>query len=497
MAAFVSNSALIGALVAIFLIAYLLYGNLSVAYVYMMSIWPWMAIATVIARLHIGRDRELFHFSPLIHLPLLGILGSVSSIGTLIALKDMTVIDCIVLGNVDPIFTGIFHGAFIGRIPYFTRYTRVYLFMIGIVFLYIYGQAYSGGVVRTYLDSVSFIVSTGSLSVSTYMIFFASRAAYILKCVYLKYSFIPTEKNQTQEFKSLFPNFPFPIRFRLDAVFDSGLMEDFNHGLGPTGTRDIFMLTDNLYLLPLASIASWIVDYSINGTLLSGLSPGGAMSGAPPVGIAYFLVLLLVLSVLLTPTATARILFDRGSSPHEWSGTPVFIAIVFACFDLLYTNPFISRFQIVCLAALLGLWLNYRMDLWLDFKKRYFLGSLKELEFLQPSCVREAQRQTLMDAVDKTSTDDFGTILLETAVHHGSNIKGYLNDDEQLSKRVWDPNPAARAAWKLAGSLVMRAIRERKARLGIITKKKEEDRRYMASVVQTFIHRVGTKPIVN
>jgi hypothetical protein len=72
-----------------------------------------------------------------------------------------------------------------------------------------------------------------------------------------------------------------------------------------------------------------------------------------------------------------------------------------------------------------------------------------------------------------------------------------LNDDEQLSKRVWDPNPAARAAWKLAGSLVMRAIRERKARLGIITKKKEEDRRYMASVVQTFIHRVGTKPIVN
>ena len=463
----------------------------------MMSIWPWMAIATVIARLHIGRDRELSHFSPLIHLPLLGILGSVSSIGTLIALKNMTLIDCIVLGNVDPIFTGIFHGLLIGRIPYFTRYTRVYLFMVFLVFVYIYGQAYSGGLVRTYLDSVSFIGSAGSLSVSTYMIFFASRAAYLLKCVYLKYSFIPTEKDQEQEFKSLFPNFPFPIRFRLDAVFDSGLMEDFNHGLGPTGTRDIYMLTDNLYLLPLSSIASWIIDYSMNETLLSGLSAGAGMNGAPPAGVAYFLVLLLILSVLLTPTATARILFDRGSSPHEWSATPILIAVVFACLDLLYTNPWISRFQIVCLAALVGLWLNYRMDLWLDFKKRYYLGSLKELEFLQPSCVREAQRLTLMDAADKTSTDDFGTILLETAVHHGSNIKAYLNDEDQPSKRVWDPNPAARAAWKLAGSLVMRAIRERKARLGIMSRKKEEDRRYMASVVQTFIHRVGSKPTGN
>lgn len=136
------------------------------------------------------------------------------------------------------------------------------------------------------------------------------------------------------------------------------------------------------------------------------------------------------------------------------------------------------------------LFLHLRMSLWLGFKKTYYSMSLKELEFLQPSCVRTAQRQMLADALDKTSTDDFGTLLLETAVHHGNNVKDYLKQEDG-KKRVWDPNPAARAAWKLAGSLVIRAIRSRKQQLGVVSKKKAEDRRYMTSVVQTFMKKVG------
>jgi hypothetical protein len=493
-AAFVSNAALVGAFVAVFLVAYLLYGNLNVTYIFLMSIWPWMAIATVIARLHIGRDRELSAFSPLIHLPIIGFLGGGSMIGMLIALKSMTVTDCVVLCFLDPIWSAVFHSSLIGRIPYFTRYTRTFAFLILLVFIYLYGQAYSGGVVRIFMDSVTFMSWADTLPVSTYMLFLGSRLAYSLKCSYLKFAFIPTEVDQTQEFKSLFPSFPFPIRFRLDAIFDSGLVEDYMHAIGPTGTKDMFMLTDNLYMLPMASIASLMIERGAG--LDSGLAAAAQIPGAPPIGVSYLLIAIFILSVGLAPAASSRILFDRGSSPHEWAGIPIVVQLFFIGVDVLYTNPYISRFQTVCVGALAVMSLNLRSDLWLCFKRNYYTMSLRELEFLQPSCIRAAQKQIFADALVKTGTEDFGTLLLETAVHHGNNIKDYLNEPEG-KKKVWDPNPGARAAWKLAGSLVIRSIRSRKERLGIQKKKTEEDRSYMASVVQTFIKRVGARPNSN
>ena len=491
-AAFVSNAALIGAFVAITLVAYLLYVNFYVTYVFLMTIWPWLAIGTVIARLHIGRDRELSSFSPLIHLPILGFLGSGSIIGMIIALKDMTVTDSVVLSFLDPLWSAIIHSLLIARIPFFVRHTRVFIFLVICVFLYLYGQTYSGGVVKAYIDSATFMSWPFSVSASTYMLFLGSRAAYLLRCGYLKFSFLPAEVDKTQKFKSLFPNFPFPIRFRLDAIFDSGLVEDYMHAIGPTGTTDMFMLSDNLYLLPLSSLASWIIDKEINNTLSSGFSSGAGIPGAPPIGVAYFLIVIFVFSMGLTPTTVARTLFDRGSSPHEWPAIPLMILTLFVGLDILFVNPWISRFQIVMVGALGMLFLHLRLALWLRFKRAYYTMTLTELEFLQPSCVRTAQKQLLEDALDKTSTDDFGILLLETAVHHGNNIKDYLKQEDG-KMRVWDPNPAARAAWKLAGSLVIRAIRHRKQQLGIVAKKKTEDRRYMASVVQTFMKKVGNR----
>ena len=496
-AALVSNMALVGAFVAIFIVVYLVQANIFVTYALLMSIWPWMAIAVMIARLHIGRDRDLSNFSPIIHLPLLAILGSASMVGMLVALKSMTVTDCIILCFLDPLWSAIVHGILIARISYFKQHSRKFLLLIIGLFLYLYGQSYSGGVVRAYYDSTQFMTTANTVPVSSYFLFLGSRAAYLIKCGYLKFAFIPAEVDRVQEFKSLFPNFPFPIRFRLDVVFDSGLAEEFPHAIGPTGTKDIFTLTDSLYRLPIASVACWVIEEYSNNTLRAGLSSDMIANGAPPIGVAYLLVVLFVLSMALTPSAVSKILFDRGSSPHEWAGIPVVIALIFIGFDIVYVNPFISRFQIVCVGFLSLVLSNIRSDLWLDFKRRYYSTSLKELEFLQPSCVRNAQKQILTDALDKTGTDDFGTLLLETAIHHGNNMKEYLKAEKGGVKTVWDPNPAARAAWKLAGSLVLRAIRSRKSQLGIVKKKTDDDRRYMATVVQTFVKKVGSRLISN
>ena len=485
MAAIVSNSALIGAFVALLLVAWLVYGNVWVTYVYLMSLWPWLAIGTVLGRLHIGRDRAVSHFSPLLHYPILAALGCGSLIGMLIALKNLTVIDCIVLASMDPVFSAFFHTAMIHRTTYFEKYMREFTVIIVIVFLYIYGQTYTGGVVKAYLDSVNFVDSQDVIPVSTYMLFLGSRAAGLLRCCYIKKSFLPVERSANREFKSLFPNFPFPIRFRLDVIFESGLVEDSMHAVGPTGTVDLFMLTDNLYMLPLSSIACWYLEHSQDDTLINGFSADASVAGAPAIGLVWVVLTIFILAIALTPVATSKVLFDRGSSTHSWSLIPLLVFLPFVAIDLLYLNPYISRFQIVCLVLLFTILINYRTGLWLDFKKKYFMTSMRELEFLQPSCIRTLQKMTLLDNLKKSGVEDFGTLLLETSIHHGNNIRGYLQKSERV--KAWDPKPSATAAWKLAGSLVIRAIRTRKARLNLDKKIKKDTNQYVANVLEAMI----------
>ena len=491
MAALVSNSALVGAFAALFLVAWLMYGNMWVTYIYLMSLWPWLAIGTVLARLHIGRDRDVTHFSPLVHFPVLAALGCGSVIGMLVALKEMTVIDCIVLAFMDPVFSAVFHVALIHRTTYFEKYMREFAIITTVVFLYIYGQSYTGGVVRAYLDSVTFITEQSVLPISTYLLYFGSRAGGLLRCCYIKKSFLPGEKKDKREFKSLFPTFPFPIRFRLDVIFDSGLVEDVPHAVGPTGTMDLYMLTDSLYMLPLSSLACWLLEHTNDGTLESGLTGSATVAGAPSEALIWVILAIFVFSVALTPVATSKVLFDRGSTTHAWALAPMLILLPYIAIDLLYLNPYISRFQIVCLVILFAVILNYRTDLWLEFKKKYFLTSMKELEFLQPSCVRTVQKQTLTDCLAKSGVDDFGTMLLETSIHHGNNIRGYLQKSER--NKVWDPKPSATAAWKLAGSLVIRAIRARKIRLNIETKSKKQTKEFMKNIVDSLVSKVAVK----
>lgn len=485
MTALVSNAALAGSLVALFLVSYILYGNMWVTYVYLMTIWPWVVIATVLARLHIGKDQHVSHFSVFFHLPIMAILGCGSLIGMVIALKNLSVIDCVVLSFLDPIWSSIFHAISINRISYFELHSKSYVALVVLLFLYIYGQAYTGGTVEAYMDSVTFLKIPGTLPVGSYFLFLGSRAASLVRCSYMKYSFIPRQSDKRQTFKSLFPNFPFPIRFRLDVLFDSGLAEDLPHAVGPAGTVDMFLLTDGLYLLPLSSIASWLLEYGDNQTLVYGLSPPQTIIGVPPVGLLYFAFAFFLLGLAILPIGSSKILFDRGSSPHEWAHVSLMILLGYCGLDLLYLNPFISRAQIVAAILMFALSLNYRTDLWQDFKKRYYQASMKELEFLQPSCLRSAQKHTLLDALDKTSIDDFGALLFETAIHHGNNIKDYLKQED--GAKIWDPSVSARAAWKLAGSLVIRAIRARKARIQLDSSRSELKDSFIKSIVGTMV----------
>jgi hypothetical protein len=486
MAAFVSNAALIGAFVALTLVAYILYGNIWQTYTYIMMIWPWLAIGTIVARLHIGRQRDSSNLSPLFHFPILGCLGAGSMVGVMISLKDLSITDCIVFSFLDPIWSAIFHLLTVKRIPYFERYTRFFVAAITLVFFYIYGQAYSGAITRAYLDSVNFMTFPGTISAGTYLLYMGSRASHLLKCSYIKYAFIPKEVGQSLQFKSLFPSFPAPIRFRLDAIFDSGLVEDIPHAVGPTGTSDLYTLTDNLYMLPLASLGSWIIENSYNNTLKDGLTASGDVAGSPGYGFVYFILVTFCLSLLLAPMSSSKLLFDRGSSPHSWAIPPILMQMIFVGIDFLFLNPYISRFQIICLFALLWFGISFREQLWSSFKRRYYVNSLAELEFLQPSCIRTTQRETLHDALDKSGVEDFGTLLLETAIHHGNNIKDHLRQRE--GAMIWDPNPAARAAWKLAGSLVIRTIRSRKHASKEIDKSKEKTRDIMSTIIAGMVH---------
>lgn len=58
--------------------------------------------------------------------------------------------------------------------------------------------------------------------------------------------------------------------------------------------------------------------------------------------------------------------------------------------------------------------------------------------------------------LERTSTDDYGNMLLETAIGHGTNIRELARD---MSVSVWDPSPSSTAAWKLAFSLVTKSLR--------------------------------------
>lgn len=80
----------------------------------------------------------------------------------------------------------------------------------------------------------------------------------------------------------------------------------------------------------------------------------------------------------------------------------------------------------------------------------------------------------MKDFRDNLSTEDYGQFLLETTITRGSNLCKLARS---TGIDIWDPKPSATAAWKLAVSIVRKAVRKQKKnlqeemdiRVGVIT----------------------------
>merc|ERR1719472_377388 len=173
-------------------------------------------------------------------------------------------------------------------------------------------------------------------------------------------------------------------------------------------------------------------------------------------------ILLFVVCYACQPTATSKYLFSRGSSIHTWKWRPVALTVLPFFVDVFSLNLEISKVQIL-MAIMIGLVvLELRSGLWTLFKRKYLAILTKELHFHMPSTLRALQKRTLLEFLEMTNTDDFEILLLETCIYHGNNIREFTR---QTGMTVYDPRPSATAAWKLATSIVMKALNhEKKAR---------------------------------
>jgi len=308
-----------------------------------------------------------------------------------------------------------------------------------------------------------------------------------------------------------FRQFPVPILHTLDAIFDSGLRDIDFHGMGPLGTEDLFMLTEFSYLLPVATMMSWLQEKGdlkygflppslyeeVGATAQSTMSSQGANAGVTVVseqvtsseiiGVGALLAGF-CLCRLLHPKGISKSLFDRGSSSHSWKYQPLILAAPFFAFDVLYLNPYISKFQIVmagCGAALVA---YYRNILWNLFKRKFFLLCTQKVQYRHPSVLRTLQKRTLLEFVHNTSIEEYGVLLLETTIMNGNNVREIARD---MRITVWDPTPTATAAWKLAFSLVTKSLKKQR----YVRKQKKEEKANVLDFIKNLIFDLADKAV--
>jgi alpha-tubulin suppressor-like RCC1 family protein len=321
--------------------------------------------------------------------------------------------------------------------------------------------------------------------------------------------FHSSEKPQKHRFKK----FPAPTLLVLDCLFDSGLKDSDLHGMGPLGTMDLHMLTDAKYLLPISTIMAWLNERStitqgilpfVNNTVAvtavslvsdaatDGVDAGESATKVPEsislldVTVCVLCLLAFGISRILVSWTAAKSLFDRGASMHTWKFQPILVAIPFLFLDVLYLNGDLTKLQVIVVISILGLHAYYRAELWNFFKRKYLLLCTQELHFYQPSAVRQLQRRTLLEFLDRLSTDDYGFMLMETAIRHGGNIRELARD---TSVKVWDPAPSATAAWKLAFSLVTKSLRRQRMERDKKVNNKDEMKIYIEKIVVDMVYK--------
>mmetsp|Transcript_64457 Transcript_64457/g.153848 ORF Transcript_64457/g.153848 Transcript_64457/m.153848 type:complete len:1243 (+) Transcript_64457:75-3803(+) len=504
--AVISNSALIFALIVLVMLGLGTYGSdFWLIYTYTMMIWPWLILASMVSRLYIERNLKRNPFSPVRELPVLGIISAFALILMLQAAKKMTVMDCMVMTFLDPAFAAIVASLALGsqRQSLHFRNAKVYMTLIVMALVYVVGEVGSGA------QQVS-LPSENHLWFGAGRFIIAARSAFV-KWQYASagYSEPPPKLPESSRMfydelalKHRFDKFPSPVLLTLDCIWDSGLRDAELHGMGPLGTQDLYLLTELTYLLPMASIMAWINELD---TLKHGISPvdveeeeGGdadadgtdstqnvvrdvrEMTTGFDTVIITGVALMFIFARALVPWATARALFDRASSVHSWKYQPVVSAAPFLFLDVAYLNVEASKFQILVCIAIGGVVAHYRSNLWSAFHRKYLLLCTQELYYHQPSVLRKLQRETMIEFLKCTSTEDYGLMLLETAIRHGNNIRELARD---TSIKVWDPSPAATAAWKLAFSLVTKSLRRQKA----VNRQKRQDKADLLMFVEKLV----------
>lgn len=524
----ISNLALVVSFVTLMVLGLGTYnGNTWVVYTYVFMIWPWLTLTSMVSRLFIDRQASKSPFSPLRELPVLGFISGIAEVLSFVALKTLTVTDCIVLIGMDHVLAAACASAVLGPLRRERHFhaMKAYAIMMTIVALYSIGH-------------VPDQESLNAIFTSDRALFLASRLLVAMRSVFVKWQYGNyyrcREPNKPPENGLLFYSndkpkihrfmgFPSPMLLTLDCIFDSGLRDMELHGMGPHGTVDLHMMTESSYTLPIASLAAWLME---SDTLPLGLMPqldsgsqtaldiastalataiaeGSATvtsseSSVPIVtetstgstGTYYCLGIAVVycLCRLLRPIAIARSLFDR-SSPHQvWKYQPILAIAPVFCFDVLFLNSFIDKYQVIMVILLAAINAVYRADAWNAFKRKYLLLMTQDLNYQQPSALRQLQRRTLIEVLSRNSEDDFANMLMDTAISHGNNIRELARD---MSIKVWDPSPSATAAWKLAFSLVTKSLRRQK----LLRKKKNTTKQEVIKFIEDLVHEMVFKAV--
>eukprot|EP00438_Fugacium_kawagutii_P028274 Skav234032 [mRNA] locus=scaffold1723:171333:174108:+ [translate_table: standard] len=82
-----------------------------------MMIWPWLVLTSVVSRLFIERQapRGCHYWCPVKDLPILGFFGALASVLAFLALKQLTICDCLVLTVFDNVLAASVASLLLGK----------------------------------------------------------------------------------------------------------------------------------------------------------------------------------------------------------------------------------------------------------------------------------------------------------------------------------------------------------------------------------------------
>jgi len=515
MAAVISNAGLFTTFAMLVAIGLTTYTSYWIVFAYVMAFWPWLALIAMLSRLFIEPQTTKRNiFSPMREIPVLGVMGGVAQTLILMAAKRLSVTDCIVYLLLDPILTAVMAPICLGedRQKLHSNNSKVYCGLGALMLVYSLGETGPG-------------LSVERPPAHHHVLFAFARVLTVARSLFVKRRYAQHERatipehppesslcfiNRVEPKKHRFERFAAPQLLRLDAIFDSGLRDSDFHALGPEGTRDLYLLTDFTYMMPIASMMAYLNEFD---TLRYGILPPGftddvtntanAVVDTSSFGMATAVVkktstvdvigvavvaLAFCLAKILVPWAMSRSLYDRGSSPSAWKYNPLLIAAPFVCLDILYFNDQLSKFQIIVVFVASAILAHYRANLWTAFHRKYLLLCTRQLHYHKPAALREVQRETLLKFLKKTSTDDYGLLLLDTVIRHGNNVQDIARDTRT---KIWDPAPTATAAWKLSFSLVMKSIRHQKS----FTKEKVQEKENIIYFVKGLVLEIVFKAV--